>query len=91
MQAGSVAILELEGNLDERRASHDDDTTKDDTEIYYKDWGKGQPVVFSHGWPLSADAWEDQIVFLALDEIIQGSMSHRNGQNEPRWPPSPPF
>ena len=40
-------------------------TTNDATQIYYKDWGSGQPIVFSHGWPLDSDAWEDQMMFLA--------------------------
>ena len=38
-------------------------TTKDGTKIAYKDWGKGQPILFSHGWPLTSDAWEAQMLF----------------------------
>ena len=38
-------------------------TVKDGTEIYYKDWGRVQPIVFSHGWPLSADDWDTQMLF----------------------------
>src|SRR6185503_2770102 len=40
-------------------------TTRDGTHIFYKDWGSGQPIVWSHGWPLTADAWDEQMVFFA--------------------------
>ena len=42
-------------------------TTKDGTQIFYKDWGKGQPIVFSHGWPLNADAWDDQLYLFSTN------------------------
>ena len=61
-------------------------TTKDGAQIYYKDWGNGQPVVFSHGWPLSADAWEDQMFFLASHGyrcIAQDRLGH--GRSSQPW------
>ena len=60
--------------------------TKDGTSIYYKDWGKGQPVVFSHGWPLSADAWDAQMLFLGQHGyrvIAHDRRSH--GRSDQTW------
>ncbi len=61
-------------------------TTKDGTRIYYKDWGKGQPVVFSHGWPLSGDAWDAQMLFLGQHGyrvIAHDRRSH--GRSDQTW------
>jgi non-heme chloroperoxidase len=60
-------------------------TTRDGTQIFYKDWGNGQPVVFSHGWPLNADAWDDQLVLMASNgfrAIAHDRRGHgRSGQS----------
>ena len=62
-------------------------TTKDGTEIYYKDWGDGEPVVFSHGWPLSADAFEDQMMFLSSHGYRCIAHDRRgHGRSERRFP-----
>lgn len=59
---------------------------RDNTEIYYKDWGSGQPVVFSHGWPLDADAWEDQMSFLASKGYRCIAHDRRgNGRSSQPW------
>jgi non-heme chloroperoxidase len=54
-------------------------TTPDGTQIFYKDWGKGQPVVFSHGWPLTADAWDDQINLVASNGFRGIAHDRRGG------------
>jgi non-heme chloroperoxidase len=61
-------------------------TTKDGTQIYYKDWGKGQPVVFSHGWPLSSDAWESQMFHLASNGFRAIAHDRRgHGRSSQPW------
>src|SRR6202451_2906010 len=53
-------------------------TVKDGTEIFYKDWGTGQPIVFSHGWPLTADDWDTQMMFFG-GRGCRGVAHHRRG------------
>src|SRR3954471_19326926 len=61
-------------------------TTKDGTRIHYKDWGTGQPVVFSHGWPLSADAWDDQLFHVASNGLRAIAHDRRgHGRSSQPW------
>jgi non-heme chloroperoxidase len=61
-------------------------TTKDGTTIYYKDWGTGQPIVFSHGWPLTADAWDAQMLFLGQHGYRVIAHDRRgNGRSSQPW------
>ena len=61
-------------------------TTKDGMKMYYKDWGSGQPIVFSHGWPLSADAFEDQMFFLASNGYRCIAVDRRgHGRSDQTW------
>jgi non-heme chloroperoxidase len=54
-------------------------TTKDGVEIFYKDWGKGKPIVFSHGWPLSADDWDTQMQFFLEHQVATNRAQRRAG------------
>ncbi|MEA2234192.1 MAG: non-heme chloroperoxidase [Solirubrobacteraceae bacterium] len=61
-------------------------TTQDGTTIFYKDWGTGQPVLFSHGWPLNADAWDDQAVFVASNGFRAIAHDRRgHGRSSQPW------
>ena len=64
-------------------------TTADGTEIFFKDWGSGQPIVFSHGWPLSADDWDTQMLFfLHAEDLRRLPARHADhaGRNDQRGP-----
>ncbi len=70
----------------ENRGDHEHTTLKDGTTIYYKDWGTGQPITFSHGWPLNADAWDAQMLFfgnLGYRVIAHDRRSH--GRSSQTW------
>src|SRR5262245_945700 len=58
-----LAALAAQSNAGAIPMSSGTITTKDGTQIYYKDWGSGQPIVFHHGWPLSSDDWDAQMLF----------------------------
>src|SRR5258705_11327494 len=61
-------------------------STKDGMNMYYKDWGTGQPIVFNHGWPLSADAFEDQMFFMASKGYRCIGLDRRgHGRSDQTW------
>ena len=61
-------------------------TTKDGTKIAYKDWGKGQPILFSHGWPLASDAWDAQMLFFGQNGYRVIAHDRRgHGQSDQPW------
>src|SRR5881409_1912933 len=61
-------------------------TTRDDAKIFYKDWGSGQPVVFSHGWPLNADAWDEQLFLFASNGFRAIAHDRRgHGRSTQTW------
>ena len=61
-------------------------TTRDGIRIFYKDWGKGQPIVFSHGWPLSADDWDTQMLFFGQQGYrVIAHDRRRHGRSDQTW------
>src|ERR1700734_3968221 len=59
----ATTLVNPDGNLSQESMKMNTVTTNDGTKIFYKDWGSGQPIVFHHGWPLSADDWDTQLMF----------------------------
>jgi hypothetical protein len=66
VSTGKLQFRTQERHFDSGRTGMPTITTADGTDIFYKDWGTGQPIVFSHGWPLSADDWDTQMMFFLL-------------------------
>jgi non-heme chloroperoxidase len=85
---GIVHAAGISGSTNSKKGNHPmtSVTTEDGTQIYYKDWGKGRPVVFCHGWPLTADAWDAQMLFLGSQGyrvIAHDRRSH--GRSDQTW------